>query len=56
VNELYDRIMTAVAALPMKWLSVPGEKLNIILMCATPLMVPILRSAEHIRNFVRSTV
>jgi len=44
------------SALPMKWLPVPGEKLSIFLMCVVSLMVPILRSAEHIRNFVRSSV
>jgi len=38
--------------LPMKCLPMPGKKLNIILMC----VFLILRSAEHIRNFVRSTI
>jgi len=33
----------------------PFEKLNIILICVMPLMVPTLRSTEHV-NFVRSTV
>jgi hypothetical protein len=43
-------------ATPIKCLSVHGEKLDIVLMCVVPLMVPILRSTEHIRNFVRSSV
>jgi hypothetical protein len=42
--------------LPMKHLPAPVEKLNIVLMCVVPLMVPILRSAENIRNCVRSSV
>jgi len=36
------------SALPMKFLPVPGEKLNIVLMCVMSLMVPILKSIEHI--------
>jgi len=42
--------------LPIKFLPIPVQKLNIILMCVMPLMVPILRSTEHVRNFVRSSV
>jgi len=44
------------SALQKKCLPVPGEKLSIIMMCIMPLIVPILRSTEHIRNFVRSSV
>jgi hypothetical protein len=44
------------SGLPMKCLLTPGEKLNIILMCVMPLTVSILRSTEHIRNFVKSSV
>jgi len=44
------------SALPMKCLPVPGEKINIVLMRVVPLIMPILRSAEHISNFVRSCV
>jgi hypothetical protein len=32
------------------------QKLNVMLMCVLPVMVPILRPAAHIRNFVRSSV
>jgi hypothetical protein len=42
--------------LPMKCFPIPGEKLNIVLMCVVPLMVPILRSAKHISNYVRFSV
>jgi hypothetical protein len=38
--------------LPMKCLPIPCDKLNIILMCAVPLMGYIPRSTEHIRNFM----
>jgi len=41
------------SALPVMCLPVPGKKIN-ILMYVVPLMVPILGSAKHIRNFVRS--
>jgi len=44
------------SVLPMKFLQIPGEKLNIILMFVMPLMVPTLKSTEHIRNFVKSSV
>jgi len=37
----------------MKCLPIPGEKLNIVLMCVVPLMVAILRSSEPIGYFVR---
>jgi hypothetical protein len=40
----------------MKCLPVPGKKMNIILMCALPLTVPILSSSENLRNFERSSV
>jgi len=43
------------SASAIKCLSVPGKKLSIFLMCVVPLMVPILRYNEHIRNFVRSS-
>jgi len=39
----------------MKCLPMHSEKLNVVLMCVKPLMVPIMRSTGHIRNFVRST-
>jgi len=31
-------------------------KLNIVLLCVVPLIVPILRYTEHISNFGRSSV
>jgi len=40
----------------MKYLPIRGEKLNIVLICVVPLMVPILRSNEHISNFVSGPV
>jgi hypothetical protein len=40
------------SALPSKCSPLHGEELNIVLMCVMPVMVPILRSTEHIRNFV----
>jgi len=43
-------------SLPMKCLSVAGEKLNIVLMCVLPLMAPILTSTEHMRSYVKSDV
>jgi hypothetical protein len=42
--------------LPMKWFSIFGRKLNMVLMCVVPLLVPILRLPEHIRNFVSSSI
>jgi len=53
VNEVRDRIIRAAKCITNEMFPIPGEKLNIVLMCVVPLMVPILRSAEHIRNFVR---
>jgi len=44
------------SVLPVDYLSVSCQKLNIVLMCVMPLMVPILRYIEHIRNFVMSSV
>jgi hypothetical protein len=44
------------SALPMKRLPTPGQKLNIVLIGVVPLIVPILRSAEHVRNSVRFSV
>jgi len=41
---------------PMKCLPMPDEKLSIVLKRFVSLMLSILRSAEHIRNFVRSSV
>jgi len=38
------------SSLPTKCLPVPGNELNIAFMCVVPLMVPIFRSTEHIRN------
>jgi hypothetical protein len=38
------------SVLPMKCLPIPFKKLNIILMCIMPLMVPILKSTEHIKT------
>jgi len=35
---------------------IPGKKLNNILMCVMPLIVPILWSTEHIRNSVKLSV
>jgi len=35
--------------LPMKWLAIPRQKINIILY-AVPLTVPILRSTENIKK------
>jgi len=37
-------------------LPVPGEKLETVLTRVAPLTVSVLTSAEHIRNFVRSSV
>jgi len=37
---------------PVKCLPLPGEELSIVLMCVVPLVMPILRSVEHIRNFM----
>jgi hypothetical protein len=34
-------------------LPVPDQKLNTVMMCVVTLMVPILSSAEHMRNTVR---
>jgi hypothetical protein len=45
-----------VHSLPLKFLTEPGRKLNIILMCIMPLIVSTLRSAEYLRNFVMSSV
>jgi hypothetical protein len=42
--------------LPMTCLIAPGEELFIVLMYVLPLMVPILRFTEHIRNFRGSSV
>jgi len=42
--------------LPMKCLPIPGKKLNIVFICVMLLMVPLLRSTEHIRSFVRYSV
>jgi len=42
--------------LPMKCFPIVVQKLNIVLMCGMPQMVLILRSAEHLRNFVRFSV
>jgi hypothetical protein len=39
--------------LPMECLSISGKKLNIVLICVMPLMVPIFRYIDT-RNFVRS--
>jgi len=44
------------SALPVKWLAIPGEKLNIVVVRVVPLVVLILRSAVYIMNFVRSSV
>jgi hypothetical protein len=44
------------SALPVKYLLVPGEKLNLVLMCIVALKVAMLKSTEHIRNFVMSNV
>jgi len=44
------------SALPMKCLSAPVQKLNIVLMCVVPLIVPILMSTEHIRGFEMPSV
>jgi hypothetical protein len=43
-------------ALPKKHLPTPDEKLKIVWMWVVPLMVPILRSAEHIKNSLRPSV
>lgn len=44
------------SALPKKCLPVPGEKLNIVLICFVSLMVPLLRSSERTIYGVRSSV
>jgi len=58
MNLLHDNYHSsrALCMLPVKCLQVPHVKLNIILMCVIPLMVPILRSAEDLRNFMKSSV
>jgi hypothetical protein len=55
VNELCDRIHQS-CRVRYQCLPVPIQKLNIVLMCVVPLMVPTLKATEHIRNFVRSSV
>jgi len=40
----------------MKCLPLPGEKLNSVLICVVSLMVPLFRSSEHIKIFVRFSV
>jgi len=42
MNERHDRIMQC--TLPMKCFPTHVQKLNIVLMCVLPLMVPILTS------------
>jgi hypothetical protein len=54
VNELRGRIVRTADCITNEMLANTWQKLNIALMCAVPLMVPILTSAEHIRNFVKS--
>jgi hypothetical protein len=49
------QLLELLSALPMKYLPVCGKKLNIVLMCVVPVMVPILIPTEHI-NFLRSNV
>jgi hypothetical protein len=44
------------SALPIKRLPIPVQKLNTVLMCVVPLMVPILTSTGHKTNFVRPSV
>jgi hypothetical protein len=63
IMKRYKMLMSSVtessqlqSTLPMKCLVVSGEKLNIILMCVMALIVPLLRSTEHIRNVMRSSV
>jgi len=56
VNELCDRIFRAKECITNEMLPIPVQKLNIILMCFTSLMVPILKCNEHIRNSVASSV
>jgi hypothetical protein len=55
VNELRDRIVRSElqSALQVEVLGcIPGEKVNIILMCVVSLMMPSMRCTEHVRNFV----
>jgi len=56
MNELHAEIIRAPVCVISDLLAVPGKKLNVILMCVVPLMVPILRSIKHIRNFMMSGV
>jgi hypothetical protein len=49
-------VVRAAVHVTNEMLVIPDEKSNIILMFVVPLMVPILRSNEHIRNFVRPSV
>jgi hypothetical protein len=57
VNELHDRIIYKLQnVLPLKCSLIPHKKLHIVLICVMPLLVPILRSTEHIRSFVQSSV
>jgi hypothetical protein len=55
VNEVLDKVSFA-ECITSETLPMPYKKLNIILTCVVPLMVPILRSTKHIRNFMRSSV
>jgi len=56
VNELRDRIIRAAECVTSEMLASTGEKLNVVLMSVMPLMVPVLSSTDHIRDFVRSNV
>jgi len=55
MNALCNRIVSAAECVSNEILVSACEKLNIILMRVMPLRVPIFRSTEHIRNFLRSS-
>jgi hypothetical protein len=54
VKELYDRVIRAAECVTKEMLVNMWLEIEYCLMCVVPLMVPILRSTEHIRNFVKS--
>jgi len=56
VNELRDTTVRAAECVTNEILAVYGKNLNISLMYIVPIMVPTLRSAEQISNFMRSSV
>jgi hypothetical protein len=56
VIQLRDRIVTAAECITNDMTATCGEKLSIVLLCVVPLMGPILRSTEYVRNLGTSSV